>query len=342
MVPLFLTAGAVVFISAFCSLCEAVLYSLPATHIAKLREEGHPAGERLERLRDQIDQPITAILTVNTVANTAGAAVAGSLATKALGDGNVIVFSAALTIAILLFSEIVPKTIGVVHTRLLAPFLALPLSAMVWVLKPVILLIGFVTRLISSEQSDGVSQEEIASLARLGRRSGAIDAGEAAVIQNILHLPNVPARRIMTPRTVVFALSGESTVAEAVLRKELMVHSRVPVYHGRVDDIVGMVFRRDVLAAEDETMLINQLMRPVEFVGHQEPVDRTLELMLEHKRHMLVVVDEFGGFAGVVSLEDILEEILGEEIVDEFDQVADLRALAIERRTAALQRMGKT
>jgi CBS domain containing-hemolysin-like protein len=341
MLPLLLTAGAVVLISAFCSLCEAVLYALPATHIAKLKEEDHPAGRRLEALRENIDQPITAILTVNTVANTAGAAVAGSLATKALGDGNVVLFSAALTIAILLFSEIVPKTIGVVYTRGLAPHLALPLSAMVWSLRPAILLISFVTRLIARDQEEGVSQEEIVSMARLGKRSGAIDAGEAAVIQNILHLPNVPARRIMTPRTVVFALDVASTVAEALEKKQLMVHSRMPVYAERVDDIVGMVFRRDVLAADDPDTPLQQLIRPVHFVGQQEPVDRTLELMLEHKRHMLVVVDEFGGFAGVVTLEDVLEEILGEEIMDEFDQVADMRALAIQRRTAALERMGR-
>lgn len=339
MVPLLLTAAAVVLISAFCSLCEAVLYSLPATHIARLKEEGHPAGARLEALRDRIDEPITAILTVNTVANTAGAAVAGSLATKALGEGNVVLFSAALTVAILLFSEILPKTFGVVYTRTLGPALSGPLSLMVFVLKPVIAIIGFVTRMISSDQDEGVSQEEIASLARLGSRSGAIDAGEAAVIENILSLPDRPARQIMTPRTVVFSLDGAMSVAEAQKDPRLMVHSRMPVYHDTVDDIVGMVFRRDVLACEEEDSPIDRLVRPVEFCGEQEPVDQTLELMLKHKRHMLVVLDEFGGFAGVVTLEDVLEEILGEEIVDEFDQVADMRDLAVQRRTAALERM---
>lgn len=339
MVPLLVTAFSVVLISAFCSLCEAVLYALPATEVARLKEEGHPSGARLEHLRERIDEPITAILTLNTVANTAGAAVAGSLAAKALGDGQVVLFSAALTVAILLFSEILPKTFGVVYTRALGPVLSGPISLLVVLLKPAILIIGFLTRMISRGREEGVSPEEIVSLARLGSRSGAIDAGEAAVIQNILGLPEVPARSIMTPRTVVYALGAATTIGEAQDHERLMIHSRVPIYDQSVDDIVGMVFRRDVLACEEPERTVRTLVRPVEFVGQNEPVDRVLELMLEHKRHMLVVVDEFGGFAGVVTLEDVLEEILGEEIVDEFDQVADLRQLAVQRRKAALSRM---
>lgn len=338
MVPLLLVAGSVVVVSAFCSLCEAVLYALPATHIARLKEEGHPAGARLERLREHIDEPITAILTLNTVANTAGAAVAGSLATAALGDGNVVLFSAALTVTILLFSEILPKTFGVVYTRALGPVLSLPLVGMTIVLKPATVVIGFLTRLISSGRDEGVSSEEIVSLARMGSRSGAIDAGEAAVIQNILALPDKPVRSIMTPRPVVYSLDADTTIGEVQEDARLMVHSRIPVHDTSVDDIVGVVFRRDVLASEEPDRPVRHLVRPAEFIAHNEPVDRTLELMLERKRHMLVVVDEFGGFAGVVSLEDVLEEILGEEIVDEFDEVVDLRELALERRAAALDR----
>ncbi len=342
MLGLLLTAGAVVLISAFCSLCEAALYALPASHIERLEEAGHPAAPRLKRLKSRIDEPITAILTLNTVANTAGAAVSGSLAASALGEGNVVLFSAALTVAILLFSEILPKTFGVVYSRALGPLLSGPLVALVLLLKPAILVIGRITRWISRGQTEGVSPEEIVSLARLGSRSGAIDANEAAVIQNILALPNRPVRSIMTPRTVVFALAADMPIGEAQEEKRLMVHSRMPVYDGPVDEIIGMVFRRDILASEQPEQPVRTLVRPVEFVGQNEPVDRTLELMLEHKRHMLVVLDEFGGFAGVVTLEDVLEEILGEEIVDEFDEVPDLRQLALERRARALDRMRST
>ncbi len=339
MLPLALTTAAVVLISAFCSLCEAVLYSVPASEIARLKEKGDKAGLRLAALREHVDEPITAILTVNTVANTAGAAVAGALATKALGEGQVILFSAALTVAILLFSEIVPKTFGVVYTRALAPILSGPLTGMVFVLKPVVLLIGFVTRLISRGQKGGITPDEIVSMARAGSSSGVIDEGEARVIQNILGLSKRRAKDIMTPRTVVFALPAGISVGEAAAHKKLMVHSRVPVYDDGIDDIMGFVFRRDVLATSDNDLPLGHLVRPGEFVVELEPVDVVLDTMLEHKLHMLMVVDGFGGFAGVVTLEDVLEEILGEEIVDEFDQVADLRELAMQRRAAALKRI---
>ena len=339
MLALLLTALTVVLISAYCSLCEAALYALPATYIAQLKEQGHPAAARLEKLRGSIDRPITAILTVNTVANTAGAAVAGGLAASALGEDRVLFFSAALTVAILLFSEILPKTIGVVHSRALSVYLAGPLTLMVWLLTPAIAVISVLTRLLSGDGEQGVSQEEIASLARLGRQSGAIDHEENLVIQNILALPQRPVRSIMTPRTVVFTVPSSATIAEVAAEERIMVHSRVPVYATGIDEIVGMVFRRDVLAAEDTSAAIGTLLRPVDFVGENEPVDVTLDLMLAAKKHMLVVLGDFGGFAGVVTLEDVLEEILGQEIVDEFDEVEDMRELAKARRAAALKRM---
>ncbi len=338
MLLLFITAALVVTVSAFCSLCEAVLYALPASHIADLAEQGNSSAKTLERLQNQIDRPITAILTVNTIANTTGAAIAGSLAAAALSEGSVVVFSIALTVAILLFSEIIPKTIGVVHTKVLAPWLARPLAMMVFVLTPVIAIISGLTRTLAGAGGPGVSLEEIASLARLGSNSGVIDAGEAAVIQNILTLPKRRAKDIMTPRMVTFSLPAITTVEEAAAMKPIMVHSRIPVYGSGPDDIVGLVFRRDVLAHAVKTDSLEALIRPVEFVVEKEPADSVLELMLAKKTHMLIVLGEFGGFAGVVSLEDVLEEILGEEIVDEFDTVTDLRQLAQDRRANALAR----
>lgn len=340
MLPLLVTTASVVLISAICSLTEAVLYSLSPSAIEQLRAEGRPAGKALHALREHVDRPITAILTVNTVANTAGAAVAGALAAQALGEGNVVLYSIALTITILLFSEIIPKTFGVVYSRALAPWLARPLQLTVWLLTPVILVITLITRLISRNKDSGeVSQDEIISIANLGFRSGSIDADEAAVIRNVLALSETPTRSVMTPRTVVFALDVDTRVAAAQAEDRLMVHSRIPVFHGRMDEIVGLVYRRDVLAESDTGRSLAHLVRPVPIVGDREPVDRVLELLLEHRGHLLVVVDEFGGFAGVVTLEDVMEEILGKEIVDEFDEVADLRALAAARRDAALARM---
>lgn len=341
MIPLLLTTAGVVLISAFCSLCEAVLYAVPPSHIANLQEDGKSVGDLLARLRERVDEPITAILTLNTVANTAGAAVAGGLATKALGENQVLIFSAALTVAILFLSEILPKTFGVVYARLLSTWIARPLRWMVIAFWPIIWVISFVTRLISAgKEQGGVSQDEIVSLTRLGHSEGTIDADEAAVIQNVLALSSTRTRAIMTPRTVVFALPVESLLSDVVSDQRVMVHSRIPVYDDGVDDIVGIVFRRDVLAAEaNEGATLAPLVRPAAFVVESEKVDHVLQVLIEVRQHMLVVVDEFGGFAGVVTLEDVMEEILGKEIVDEFDQVADMRALAKQRRGAALERL---
>jgi len=341
MIPLLATTLGVVLISAFCSLCEAVLYSVPAAHVESVKASGSSAGRVLARLREHVDEPITAILTLNTVANTAGAAVAGGLATKALGESNVYLFSAALTFAILFLSEILPKTFGVVYSRLLATWVAWPLRWMVLLFWPVIFVISLVTRLISrGKGQEGVSHEEIVSLTRLGHKEGTIDADEAAVIQNVLALSSTKTRAIMTPRTVVFSLDLHTPLDEVLEEEALMVHSRIPVYDTDVDDIVGVVYRRDVLAADtDKVSTLGPLIRPAAFVVESEPVDRVLEVLLEHRQHMLVVMDEFGGFSGVVTLEDVMEEILGKEIVDEFDKVADMRALARKRREAALGRL---
>jgi len=339
MVLLLLVTTTVIVVSAVCSLSEAVLYSVTPSDIEQLQADGHASGERLAELRAQVDRPITAILTINTVANTAGAAVSGALATQALGEGNVVLFSAALTVAILLFSEILPKTLGVVYSRTLGPWLAAPLQWAVMALRPVIWLIGRLTRLISSGDAEGVSQDEILSMARLGFRSGAIDKDEAAVIQNILALSTTTCRAIMTPRTVVFALDADTLVAEAQDRPEVQVHSRIPVYAGERDDVIGVVYRRDLLSEETGRKTVADLLRPVGFVGTTDKVNRVLDQLLEQRRHLVVVLDEFGGFAGVVTLEDVMEEILGKEIVDEFDEVADMRELAAQRRQATLRRM---
>ena len=190
MISLAFTTLGVVSISAACSLCEAVLYSVPAAQVESLQAEGRSAGRVLAKLKEQVDRPITAILTMNTIANTAGAAVCGALASDVLSEGGVLAYSAALTVVILLFSEILPKTVGVVYAKLLAPWLAHPIAAFVYVLTPLVAVIGLLTKLISRGQGgQTVSQEEISSLARLGERSGAIDKEEANVIQNVLALP---------------------------------------------------------------------------------------------------------------------------------------------------------
>ena len=292
MLELSLVVGLVVLTSAACSLFEAVLYSVPHSQIDALERAGHPSGGILRTLRAQVDRPIAAILSLNTVANTGGAALAGALASQVFASIWIGYFSAVFTLAILLFSEIIPKTAGVVYAR---------------------------------------------RLVRRGLRSGDLKPHEADVIGNVLALEVKTAGQIMTPRTVLFMIHADTSLADVAANKQLLHHSRVPVYDNDPDDIVGIVHRRDILgsAARDEFhTTMDQLMHPVHFVVETAKLDHLLHTFLEQRQHLVVVTDEFGSISGIVTLEDVLEEILGREIVDEFDQLADLRAFARQQRAA--------
>jgi len=292
----------------------------------------------LRRLRANVDKPISAILSLNTIANTGGASLAGFMAGKVLGKDSIeeYLFSGLFTISILLFAEVIPKTIGVVFARPVSGFIARPLQLLVWTFTPFIILCRLATRLVAKGQKEqDISDEELISLARLGRRSGALDPTEAGVIQNILSLKSKTAADVMTPRTVVFSLSEDLTVEEARNQKGIWAHSRIPVYSEDFEDIVGIVLRRDMLAAltnnKADRKLI-ELMRPVHFVAETHTLERILQMFLERRQHLFIVIDEYSGLSGVLTLEDVLEEILGKEIVDESDQVTDMRELARRRR----------
>lgn len=338
MMALVVTVTLVVGVSALCSLAEAALYAVPWSHIEGLRQQGRTSGETLHRLRTHIDQPIAAILTLNTVANTAGAAVAGSLAVGALGEEWLWWFSAVFTVLILVCSEVIPKTVGVVHCRAVAPALAPFMAAVSTLMRPVTLLVQGLVRRIQGSAGHGplATEEELLAMIRLSRQAGAIRPQEESSLRNILALDRKTVADIMTPRLVIFSLPVDLTVEEAWRKGAPWPHSRVPVYaNGDPEDIVGLVYRREVLQAlaEDRHGLrLVELTRPVEFVPEGMRLDRLLLRFLESRIHLFVVLDEYGGLAGVVSLEDVLEEILGKEIVDETDQVADMQELARRRR----------
>lgn len=340
MLALIIAVAGSLIISASCSLTEAVLYSVPLSHIEMLRKNGHPAGERLATLRANIDQPITAVLTLNTIANTAGASVAGAFAAKVFNDTGMILFAIIFTIAILVFSEILPKTIGVVYCRTLAPYIAQPLRVLLTVLKPLVIATGFITRLVTPKtKTSPATEDDIRALVALSRRAGSIKAYEEKTIRNILSLDNRRVQDIMTPRTVVHMLSSQTTAKEAHRDKHFWHYSRVPVYGADREDITGIVHRRDImeaLAEDKENITLGRLMKPVHFVPETMPLDRLLAQFLDQRTHLYVVLDEYGGMSGVVSLEDVIEEILGREIVDETDSVADLQELARERRAKVI------
>ena len=332
ILELILAVSFAIIISAICSVFEAVLYSLPMSRVEMLAEKRPAAATILKKLKGDIDQPITAILTLNTIAHTMGAALAGAAAASVFGESNIIWFSIFFTLAILFLSEILPKTIGIEFNWSLAPYIARPLQWMVIILKPIILICQAVTRLIPRKNSSRVSAEELTTIARLSRQSGEIEKDQEKVITNILDLRDKIVRQVMTPRTVTFSLSKEMTVADAAqLKEKWHVHSRVPIYGRNTDDVVGIVLSYEVMmaAADDKHDLkLEKIMQPVHFVPETAPLNKVFIDFFEKQQHLFVVVDEYGSVTGVISMEDVIEEIMGREIVDESDRTQNMRALA--------------
>jgi CBS domain containing-hemolysin-like protein len=334
---LILSVSFAVLISALCSVLEAALYSLRLSHIEVLAQKKPRAAEALKKLKRDIDKPITAILTLNTIANTSGAAISGAAAAAVFGENMLVWFSLFFTLTILLFSEILPKTIGVVYSRRLAPYIAAPLRFMIIILRPFIWLCQNVTRLIPARSgSHHVSAEELQAFAMISRKSGHIKEEQAQVITNILKLGERTVRQVMTPRTVTFSLSKEMTVKEAAeLKDKWKTHSRAPVYEGDTDNVVGIVLSRDVymaVADNRQHLKLSQIMHPAHFVPETAPLNRILFDFFERHQHLFIVVDEYGSVTGVLSLEDIIEEIVGHEIMDESDRTKDMRELARVRK----------
>ncbi|MEE2791804.1 MAG: hemolysin family protein [Acidobacteriota bacterium] len=336
MLELTLVVGFVVITSGACSLFEAVLYSVPLSKIAALEQASKPSGPLLRTLRTQVDRPIAAILSLNTIANTGGAALAGAIASSVLGSVWIGYFSAAFTLIILLVSEIIPKTIGVMYASHLAGSIARPLTMLVRFCRPIIWVSRLVTQLVAANrESDHVTDEELLLMVRRGLSTGDLQPHEADVISNVLALETKSAAQIMTPRTVLFTLQANIPLAKAAADDHLLQHSRIPIYEDNPDDIIGVVHRRDILraAAKDQfTTSLDDLMHPVHFVAETVKLDQLLRTFLGQRQHLIVVTDEFSSVAGIVTLEDVLEEILGREIIDEFDQVVDLRAFARQQR----------
>ena len=340
MVELQLVVLLVLVTSAICSLFEAVLYSIPATFVEQLEQSGRPAGRILKQMKEQVDRPITAILSLNTISNTGGGALAGALAAGALGGGNVIYFSIVFTLAILLFAEVVPKTIGVVYARQLAPLIARPMHLLVGAFQPLIGLVQIVTKLIrKGYKEQPVSDADLLTLVVSGLRSGTLNQDEARVIENVLSMDTRTVKQVMTPRPVVFTLSARTSAREAVSEDAIEKYSRIPVFGKDPDDFVGVVRTVDILTAMandrfDVTM--DQIKQNIHFVIDSTRLDNLLRTFLKRRQHLVAVIDEFGGVSGIVTLEDVLEELIGREIVDESDQVTDLRAYAQRRREDTL------
>jgi putative hemolysin len=308
-------------ISFLCSILEAVLLSVSHAYVALLEDRGDPAGPLLTKLRRQIDEPIAAILTLNTIAHTVGAAVSGALALDVFGSKWMAAFSAVLTLLILVLSEIIPKTLGARYWQQLAPLTARVLRVMIIGMRPVLAPLSVLNRLIGAggHGQASVSRAELEILAEVGRREGQIDDAEWQVVANVMRLRDVVVNEVMTPRTAIVAIPTSTTVLEA---QAVMLDTgflRLPVYNESVDNIVGILLARDLwrsLRLGERT--ITSIMREPMLVPETKRVEALIPEMRARRIKMAVVLDEFGGTAGIVTFEDLVEEIVG-EIQDEHE-----------------------
>lgn len=337
MTTILIVAGLTLLASFLCSLLEATLYSLTPAQIAVLEAQGSSSAKKLSALRNRIEDPIAAILTINTIAHTVGSAWCGAMVGEHYGSQAVGIFAAIFTFLVLAVTEIIPKSLGVRYAGRLGPSIAWPLQIMIWSVYPVVWLARKAMHsLTGSEKPDHPSEEEVISTSNLAAKGGQMRAEEHRWVENALRLDRVTAGVLRTPRTVVESLPANTPVSEFISRASEWMHSRIPITDGEsADKIIGLVHRREVadaaLSSPDSSMLLQDLQRPIEFVPEAMPAHELLDLFLKKKAHMVAVLDEYGGFEGVVTLEDVLECLLGEEIVDEYDQATDMQELALER-----------
>ncbi len=318
-------------LSALCSVLEATLLSTPLSYITGLEDQGIKGAKRLKRLKQNSDRPISAILCLNTIANTVGASIVGSLVFEVYGNALVGVFSTVFTLLILVFSEIIPKTIGSNYWRTLALPASAIIHAMIFITLPLVWSLEHITKLISANANQvSVSREDISAMVSVATEEEVIEKEEKKMIQNLLKLDEVTAHEIMTPRVVIEMLPRTMTVKEFYDSDN--THSRIPIYDEERDEyVVGYVLRQEVLEkmAEDNfDTPLNDIVRPILTFGEEDSVADIWEKLLEKKEHISAILDEYGSFRGIVTLEDVIETMLGQEIVDEKDEVVDMQEYA--------------
>lgn len=322
-------------LSFMCSLLEATLLSSTSSYIESLDKKGYsPKTVDLAKdVKQNIDKSISSILTLNTFANTMGAAGVGAQAAIIFGSNWQAVIAFILTLMVLFISEIFPKTVGAIYWRKFIVPAVYIISFMVKVTYPFIFLATFITNALQKGRKNeaNFSKDEIITIVNMSEKEGVLQAKESILIKNLFKLKNIKAKDIMTPRTVVFALDFKTSVKEALLNDNLYVYSRIPVYNESIDDIAGVVFKQTILekkVKKKKKTILKDIMVPVHKVPENISVSTLFDMFIRMKMHLFIVQDEYGQTSGVVTLEDALETMLGIEIVDEMDQVADLQEFA--------------
>ncbi|MCD8516049.1 MAG: CNNM domain-containing protein [Burkholderiaceae bacterium] len=331
--------------SFMCSVAEASLLSITPAYVAGLREKNPKRAELLGRLKgEKIDQSLAAILTVNTIAHTVGAIGAGSKATVVFGDVWFGVFSAVMTLLILFLSEIVPKTLGAVYWREVSGVTAIYVNFLIKAMYPLIVVSELITKWISGGKKTGdFDREEFVAMAGLGHEMGHLNERESAIIGNLFGFKSLKTSAIMTPRVVVAAVKADMTVDDALERTSTVPFSRLPIYPETIDEVSGFVLREDLLLAQSRGQGMDQVdkfRRDMVAVLDTLPVSKVLETLLQERQHIALVVGEYGETEGIVTLEDVVETLLGSEILDEGDRVVDMQRLAQQLRKKRAERMG--
>jgi CBS domain containing-hemolysin-like protein len=314
---------------------EAVLLSTPQSFLIVKQEEGNRWATSFIVLKNDIDKPLSAILSLNTIAHTVGAAGVGAQAIKVFGEASFGIASAAMTILILVFTEIIPKTIGANYWRNLTMITTYIIKGMIIITYPLVIASAVITRLISKNKLEQTtSREEIAALTNIGVGEGIFSEKENRIIQNLLKLKNVGVREIMTPRVVVALADENLSLNDFLKSKDYLKYSRIPVYSENEDNVTGYVFRQAVLEKLTENqhnLQLKNIKREIVIVPNTIILFALWEKLLEKKEHIALIVDEYGGLDGIVTMEDIIETLLGLEIVDEKDTIPDMQAYARER-----------
>ena len=322
-------------VSFLCSLLESIILSITHSHVAVLAKTGSKSSRLLENMKENINKPLAAILTVNTVANVVGAAGVGAQAMKLFGSEWVAILSGLFTLCILIFSEIIPKTLGTVYWRPLAGPAVYMIRGLIYLTYPFVFLSNYFSKIFASaNHQQKVSRQEVIAMAEMGEDEGSIREKESDIIENLLNLNDVVAEDVMTPRSVVFALQKDSTVGDVVEEHTPIAFSRIPIFAKDVDDILGFVHRYDLVnkQAEDQFHIkMKDILEPIHTVKQEDSIASILDEFVRRRQQIFMVIDEFGTTTGLITLEDAIETLLGVEIVDEHDSVVDMRKLATEK-----------
>jgi CBS domain containing-hemolysin-like protein len=337
---LFVYLAIAIGVSFLCSVLEAVLLSITPSYLEQLTQERPKSGKAIQSVKDRLDESLSSILILNTFAHTMGAAGVGAQALRVFGPEAETLIAVLLTLAILYFSEIIPKTLGATYWRQLAVPAAFTIRWLVRLVYPLVWVSTRLTQLLGKRHKDEITREEILALASLGRKDGALAAQGNEYLVNLLNLSETLTSEILTPRTVVHMLDEATTVSEALGLEETRQFTRIPLYRDSADNVTGMVIRVNLFEAEREGQgaeSIAQFAQPVARVPEELPEYRLLDRFIREQAHLFLVEDEFGQTAGIVTLEDAIETLLGREIVDESDAVADMQALARDKHRERLE-----